>query len=325
MYINPDLKAFVEQMLESMAGAPAPCEPPTLDQRRAMFDGLMEQLGNPPRPVHGQREIQVPGPDGAVRTLVITPRETTEPLPIIVYYHSGGTVMLSPEAELPVLTAMAVEADCVVVAPAYGLAPENPFPGPLEDSYAVLIWAQEHAAQLGGDPDRVAIAGSSGGGYLAAACCLEAKRLGTPQPVHQFLLVPMIDQAGRSRSWVLYDWFAGPLGPMAADLDEKGFVYQLAFGEQRRDPRASVVLAADHSDLAPALIVTCELDPLHDEGCAYVAKLRQAGVAVMHVDYDGATHAFPFMGAVADHSNMILSQVFGTMRYVFSRKHWTGS
>ena len=135
----------------------------------------------------------------------------------------------------------------------------------------------------------------------------------------------MIDQACQSRSWILYDWFSGPLGPMAANLEEKGFIHELAFGEERRDPRAALVLASDHSDLAPALVITAKLDPLHDEGVAYVAKLRQAGVPTMHLDYDGATHPFPFMGAVADHSNMLLAQLFGTMRYVFNREDWLSS
>ena len=201
----------------------------------------------------------------------------------------------------------------------------TPSRAPLEDAYAAFRWVQDNASELGGDPERVAVAGMSGGGYLAAGVCLEAKRLGTPQPLHQFLTVPMIDQAGRSRSWVLYDWFAGPIGPMAADLAEKGFLYELAFGEHRRDPRASVILAEDHSGLAPALVITCELDPLHDEGVAYVAKLRQAGVQVLHLDYDGVTHSFPLMGAVADQANMVLAQLFGTMRYVFNRERWTGS
>ena len=324
MYINPEVKTYIEQMLAAMADAPAPTAPPTLEERRAMFDGAMERITTPARAVAEQREVQVAGPRGDIRTIVVVPRKTDEPLPVLVWFHGGGTVVLSPDAELPAITAAAVEADCIVVAPAYGLAPENPFPGPLEDAYATFTWVQESADELGGDADRVAVAGISGGGYLAAGVCLEAKRLGAKQPVHQFLTVPMIDQAGRSRSWVLYDWFAGPIGPMAADMDEKGFLYQLAFDDHRRDPRASVVLAADHSDLAPALVITCELDPLHDEGVAYVAKLRQAGVAVLHLDYDGATHAFPLMGGIADHANMVLAQLFGTMRYVFNRERWTG-
>ena len=315
MYMNPELKSFIEQTLAGMADVPTPTAPPTLEERRAMLDGMLRQLGPPPRAVSEQREIQVPGPRGDIRTLVVVPRESDEPLPLLAWYHGGGTVMLSPETELHAITAAAVEADCIVVAPAYGLAPENPFPGPLEDAYAAFTWIQENADELGGDSDRVAVAGNSGGGYLAAGVCLEAKRLGAKQPLHQFLTVPMIDQAGRSRSWVLYDWFAGPIGPMAADLEEKGFLYEPAFGNDRRDPRASVVLAADHS----------ELDPLHDEGVAYVARLRQAGVPVLHLDYDGVTHSFPLMGGVADHANMLLAQLFGTMRYVFNRERWTGS
>ena len=325
MYMNPELEAFIEKMLEGMASLPPPPVPPSLEQRRAFIDEIVRPLCPPPRAVHEHREMSIPGPSGDIRTLVVTPRDADEGLPLLVWYHGGGTVMMSPETELPAITAAAVEADCIVIAPAYGLAPENPFPGPLEDAYATLLWTQEHASELGGDPARVAVAGASGGGYLAAGVCLEAKRLGSPQPIHQFLTVPMIDQAGRSRSWVLYDWFTGPLGPMAADLEEKGYLYPLAFGESRRDPRATLVLGDDHSDLPPAMIITCELDPLHDEGVAYVAKLRQAGVHVMHLDYDGATHAFPFMGAIADHSNMLLAQLFGTMSYVFNRDRWLSS
>ena len=253
------------------------------------------------------------------------PREADSALPVLIWYHGGGTVMASPETERSTITAAAVEADCIVLAPSYGLAPENPFPGPLEDAYAAFSWARTHVAELGGDPTRIALGGTSAGGYLAAAACLEAKRLSEPQPLHQFLVVPMIDQAGRSASWTLYDWFSGPFGPAASDQETKGFLYPLAFGEQRRDPRASLLLADDHSELAPALVVTCGIDPLHDEGVAYVAALRQAGVQTLHLDYDGANHSFPFLGSLVDHSNMLLAQLFATMRYVFNREVWTGS
>ena len=117
MYINPDLEAFIQQMLSDMADAPTPSEPPTLEQRRAALEGMVGTIAPPPRTVHQQREIQIPGPRGDIRSLLVTPRETDEKLPVLVWYHGGGTVMLSPESELPAITAAAIEADCIVLAP----------------------------------------------------------------------------------------------------------------------------------------------------------------------------------------------------------------
>jgi acetyl esterase len=133
--------------------------------------------------------------------------ESDELLPVLVYYHGGGTVLLSPEDYTRTITALAAEADCIVIAPDYHLAPENPFPEPLEECHTVLNWTLENAQTIGGDPNRVAIAGDSGGGYLTAAVCLEAKLKNTPQPIYQVIIYPMVDNAGKTASYTEMDYF----------------------------------------------------------------------------------------------------------------------
>ncbi|CAK0750915.1 hypothetical protein CCP2SC5_1730002 [Azospirillaceae bacterium] len=214
-----------------------------LEQVRAGFSKLWQRLGAPPRPMHEEREIIIPGPRGPIRCRLYVPRLSTEPLPILIFYHGGGCILMSPEDYASTNSALAADADCLVLAPDYRLAPENPFPAPLEDAYAALAWTQENAAAINGDSRRIAVAGDSGGGYLTAAVALEAKRLGTPQPCCQVLIYPMIDAAAKTPSRITESLF------LSDPVIE--WTNRLHFGDHVLDPRASPIRASDHSGLAP--------------------------------------------------------------------------
>lgn len=310
MKMDLQLRAWLDAFEKASAEAPPPDDP--LVATREGFHAVLMATGGPAQPVHEIYDRNIPGPAGDIRCKVYVPRKTKDALPVLIFYHGGGVVALSPETYNSSSTVLAAGADAIVVIPDYGLAPENPFPKPLEDCYAVLRWVQENAGEIGGDPERVAIAGDSGGGYLAAAVALEAKRLGTPQPVYQILIYPMTDMAGKSPSWVSIDHFINePL------LDWTISVHP--GHENRLDPRASPLLAPDHSGLAPALIVAAELDPLVDEGKAYATKLQAAGVPTTYTLYAGAIHGFLSMAGIADIGGIALQHVCGTLRHVFSK------
>ena len=196
MYIDPQVKVWLDGYNEAANNAPPPED--LLAESRVGFDAMLKAAGAPSRPVHKIFDLFTAGPAGEIRNKIYIPRESSDPLPVIIFYHGGGLCFLSPETYDSTNTALAVEADTIVVVPDFRLAPENPFPAPLEDCYSVLKWMQKNAEQIGGASDQIAIVGDSGGGYLAAAVALEAKRLGTPQPIYQILIYPMIDMAGKS-------------------------------------------------------------------------------------------------------------------------------
>jgi acetyl esterase len=199
-----------------------------------------------------------------------------------------------------VCTALAAAADCIVVNVDYRLAPEHPFPQPLDDAVAVYRWCLEHAGEIGGDAARIAVGGDSAGGYLATALCLDAKSLGLPQPVLQLLVYPDVDMANRSESMMTINAFIG--------FEQVAALHAAHCGDRVLDPRASPIHAVDHRGLAPAFILAAGHDPLVDQGRAYAAVLRAAGVPVRYSCYQGTIHAFFTMGGAVDVANVAVAE-----------------
>lgn len=291
MTIDPQIQA----VLDAMASQPQPDEPPTLAEVRAGASAGHRALCPPCVDMADIDRRAIPGPNGDVPCLVNTPRRADETLPVLIYYHGGGLMLLSADEFQPLCTALAAAADCIVVNVDYRLAPEHPFPQPLDDAFAVYQWCRDHAQEIGGDPSRIAVGGDSAGGYLATAVCLDAKRLGVPQPIHQLLIYPDIDTANRSESMVTIDAFV--------NLAMITSMHDAHCGDDRLNPRASPIHAPDHSGLAPASILAASHDPLVDQGRAYAALLRANGVPVTYTCYAGTIHAFVTMGGAVDVAN----------------------
>ncbi|MEO0998208.1 MAG: alpha/beta hydrolase [Pseudomonadota bacterium] len=308
-YIDSQVQNFLDQM--AAGGGDATEAEPTMAEQRAAFSALWRSLSPPAAEIAAREELSVPGEAGDIPCLLYRPRQTDEPLPVLVFYHGGGCCTLSPEDFEATSTALARDGDCLVVVPRFRQAPENPFPAPLEDSYAAYRWCLQHAAEFGGDPGRIAIGGDSGGGYLAAAVCLEAKRDAVAQPLLQVLIYPMIDMAGKAPSRVARDYFVN-------DAALTG-VIALHCGDQVLDPRASPIRASSHEGLAPAFVITTTLDPLEDEGRAYVEKLRADGVQAAHFSYEGMVHGFFSFGGAIDQGNAAVQHVAGVLRDAFRR------
>jgi acetyl esterase/lipase len=301
----------IKDVLDAMAAEPQPDEPPTLEEVRAAKSAGHRALCPPAVEMASVDALAVPGPNGDVACLVSTPRRSDDPLPVLIYFHGGGLMLLSAEDFQPLCTALAAAADCIVVNVDYRLAPEHPFPQPLDDALAVYQWCLSHAADLGGDPTRVAVGGDSAGGYLATAVCLDARTQGLPQPVLQLLIYPDIDATNRSESMVTIDAFIG--------LDQVTMVHAAHCGDQLLDPRASPIHAPDHRGLAPAFILAASHDPFVDQGRAYAAVLRAAGVPVEYSCYQGTIHAFITMGGAVNVANSAVAEAAAAVAAAFGR------
>jgi acetyl esterase len=246
------------------------------------------------------REYLIPGPDGHEQSLpvrIYTP-SGSGPFPIVVWFHGGYFVRGSLDSNDHKCRFLAKHADCTVMAVDYRLAPAHPFPAAVEDSYAAVEWAAENPGVLHGDPDRLAVAGSSAGGNLAAAVSLMARdRIDAPEISHQLLGVPVLDLAFDS-------------GPLVVELDRPRSIEENATGygltraemELNRDlylrrdmdamhPYASPLRARDLSGLPPTLIITAGFDPLRDDGWAYAKRLQRTDVPVTHSNYETMPHS----------------------------------
>ncbi|MEC3975760.1 alpha/beta hydrolase [Amycolatopsis sp. H20-H5] len=237
----------------------------------------------------------IAGPAGPLTVRIYRP-ETTGPAPTVVFFHGGGMVAGDLDSHDDHGRMICRDVGAVVVSVAYRLAPEHPFPAAFDDCLAATRWAVDAIATLGGDPDRLAVAGDSAGGNLAAAVAIAARTDG-PQLAAQLLVYPKTDftedTAYQSRidnaegyflTGELADWFQGHyISP-----------------DDIRDPRASVLLAEDLSGVAPAVIGVGEYDLLRDEVTAYGKRLEGAGVAAVVHCFDGLIHGFYGMGLMSD-------------------------
>ena len=204
-----------------------------------------------------------------------------------VWFHGGGWVVGSIATNDPTCRALANASGAIVVSVDYRLAPEHRFPIPLDDCYAAMEWAGANAASFGGDPSRLAVAGSSAGGNLAAAVALRARDEGGPRLAHQSLICPVVDNDLERPSYVENaEGYGLSLETM------RYFLECYVSGEaDASNPYVVPMKADDLSGLPSAFVLTCEYDPLRDEGEAYAERLREAGVPVKLSRYNGQVHA----------------------------------
>jgi acetyl esterase len=203
----------------------------------------------------------------------------------LVFLHGGGLVAGSLETHDMLCRTLAAESGCNVIGVDYRLAPEHPFPAALDDARAALTWIFEEARRLGFD--HIGIGGDSAGGTLAASAAAEWGIGKQPKLAFQFLLCPILDFAGKTRS---RDLFASPV------LDQATLDHDIGLYTQGRvpldDPRVSPLRAADLAELPPTFLHTAQCDPLRDEGAAYAARLRDANVEVHDTCHTGMPHLF---------------------------------
>jgi acetyl esterase len=305
---HPDVARLAAAFAESSA--------PTYDalgvvRSRAAVDNVVKlQSGRAEVPV--VRDLLVPGADGRLPARLYDAAPDTAS-PLVVYLHGGGFVFGGLRATDGPSRRLALAGACAVVAVDYRLAPETPFPGPLDDVVAAVRWIAEHASELGGDPDRIVLMGDSAGGNLAAAAAIDLRDTDGPRIAHQALLYPCLVPPGdASPDRSMHAHADGPL--MTRRELEWFWEHYLRGAVDAEDPRAVPSLAADHTRLPPATVVVAELDPLRDEGLDHAALLRAAGVAVDTTIYAGAAHGFWWMDAALTQAGALDAQLGSLLR-----------
>lgn len=209
------------------------------------------------------------------------------PFPALVHFHGGGWILGSAQQTDRICRRLAERSGFVVASVNYGLAPEHPYPGPVEDCYDAVRWVVEHATELDVDPDRVAIGGQSAGGNLAAAVALVCRDRGGPQIVAQWLDVPALDLRLPDDD-SLREFGRG----FGLDVESvRPTIALYATDDQLTEPYASPLLAPSLEGLPPAIITVAGCDPLRDQGERYAAALMAAGVRVRVSRWDGHLHA----------------------------------
>ena len=256
---------------------------------RAEVDRMSEGCEAEPPEVAAVVDGTIPVPGAALKVRRYRPLGVEgKSLPTLIYYHGGGWVIGNIETHDSTCRRIANKSRCQVISVDYRLAPEHPFPTPIEDSLAAFRHIRDNAALYEADPARLAVGGDSAGGNIAAVLCQACKQTGEPMPAFQMLIYPATDARRQSASRRLFaegyfltedlmDWFWKAYAPADADLT---------------DVRLSPVLAEDVSGLPPAFVLTAGYDPLRDEGRAYADRLIDAGVKTTYVNYPGTIHGF---------------------------------
>ncbi|PPE75873.1 alpha/beta hydrolase [Solimonas fluminis] len=261
--------------------------------------------------VHSVEEREIPGPGGGLRLRIYRPGAMGG-YPVTLFFHGGGFVGCTLDTHDNVCRCLCRRADSIVVSVDYRRAPEAPFPAAVEDALAALRWVHAHAAEFGGDPGRLAVAGDSAGGNLSAVVSQLCRGTG-PALSHQLLIYPATDFAAETESRrtraegyfltaELMRWFGDQYTPDPA---------------VRGDPRVSPLRAADFRNLPPATVLVAGYDPLCDEGLAYAGRLREAGVPVEVLDYPGQIHGFINMLGAIGAADEALDRCAGALERAF--------
>jgi acetyl esterase len=303
--MHPQVKALLDLFLQ-MRPEPRIFDPVVMRERSA---ASIPWLNADPPAIQSEREIKIPGPGGDIRALVFVPKDAGERPPLVVYLHGGGFVTLSPETHAKLTKQIAVGAGAIVVSVDYRLAPEHPYPAGLGDCLAAFHWVRENAESLGADASRIAIAGDSAGGNLAAATTLRLIVAGETPPVAVVLLVPWLDLGNETPSFRTF----GPDDPVIDDISMMFFRASYAPKPQQWDDPFVSPLRADLSNFPPACIVVGSIDPLCDDGVVFAEKLEQAGREVQLLNYAGMPHGFMWFPGI-DEGARSLEEVFAFLR-----------
>ncbi|HXQ59250.1 MAG TPA: alpha/beta hydrolase [Acidimicrobiales bacterium] len=305
MPLEPATQAIVDQMAAAGTVDFAALD---ADSFRRLFRDSLGALDHaaPPADVSSVDNETIPGPGGPIRIRVYRPR-AEEAVPVVTYFHGGGWVIGDIDTHDGTCRTLCHRTGAVVVSVDYRLAPEHRFPAALDDCEAATAWVADHARHLGGDPERLAVAGDSAGGNLAAAVTLRARERGGPALRAQALVYPAVDFTTERPSVR-----SNGEGYLLTAAAMRWFCAQYLGDHDPGDPMASPLLAdlAAGPALPPAVVAIAEFDPLRDEGRAYAEGLAGAGVPVHLLEFPGLVHGFMGLGALSPASARATDEVW---------------
>ncbi|MDQ1487747.1 MAG: acetyl esterase [Actinomycetota bacterium] len=313
---KPVLEPAAQAFVEATADPPYLFELGPIEGRKAVDE---VQAGEIAMPDIDEEWVTVPGgPSGEVSVRIVKPAGATGPLPAVLYIHGAGWVFGDAHTHDRLVRELVVGANAAVVFPEYSRSPEAKYPTAIEEIFAVARWVATQGAAKGLDASRLAVAGDSVGGNMAAALTLLAKERGEVTFVAQVLFYPVTNAAFDTPS---YDQFA--TGYFLRRDGMQWFWDQYTTDDRERAEITASPLRASLEQLAglpPALVITGEADVLRDEGEAYAAKLRAAGVAVTTVRYAGITHDFVMLNALrgTQAAEGAISQAIAALRAALS-------
>ena len=279
--------------MEKAARPPLHTLSPT--QARQAYAAGAQVLEVPARPLPRIEPLTLTARDGhslAARLYAPQPAGTGRPLPALVFFHGGGFTIGSVDTHDVLCRELSFGAGCAVVSVDYRLAPEHRFPTAAHDAWDALVQVQRRAAELGLDPQRLAVGGDSAGGTLAAVCAIEARDAGLPLALQLLIYPGTVPDMGTASHQAFAQGFI-----LSAEMIRWFFDHYIDPAE-RHHWRFSPIGADDLEGVAPAWLALAECDPLHDEGLLYADRLRHFGVAVDLEIYRGVTHEFIKMGRV---------------------------
>ncbi len=296
---NEQMQAVLDQLqklggkpIESLTPEEARKQPSPADAVKALLQSQGKSIAA--EPVASVKNQTIRGDGGKIPIRIYTPKGDG-PFPVILYIHGGGWVIADLDTYDSTPRALANAAEAVVVSTHYRLAPEHPFPAAHEDACTAYEWVLEKAWSFNGDVNRVAVAGESAGGNMAAAICLMAQEQDIPMPVHQLLIYPVVGTDTTTPSFK-ENANAKPLNGAMMEWFGK---HALKNSQDKLDAHIDLAKADLHG-LPPTTVITAEIDPLRSGGQLLVAKLKANGVPVKYKNYEGVTHEFFGMGAVLD-------------------------
>ena len=252
------------------------------------------------------------GAAGPLKIRIYRPK-TNGPHPLTVFFHGGCFVSCGLDTHDNICRRLAAQAACMVVAVDYRLAPEHPFPAGIDDAVAAVRWLHAHASQLGIDPQRIAVAGDSAGGTIATVVAWQLRHSDITL-CHQLLLYPVTDSGCDSPSQ--RDFTAAPM--LSSEMMRWAWHQYLPHEQARQDPRASPSQQTDLRGMAPATVITAEVDPLRDEGEAYARALVAAGIPVTQRRWVGHFHGFASLLGSLDAASQALAFAGHQLRCSFT-------
>jgi len=316
--LSPQLDPAVRMFLARLQSEPDVSEGSVEEARAALSQAQAGRIAR--LPVDMEDRTVLVGPRGNTAVRIVRPRGATALLPVVMYFHGGGWVTGDKETHDRLIREIAVGAEAAVVFVEYSRAPEARWPVAIEEAYAVTKWIFETGKMINVDPQRIAVAGDSAGGNIAAAVTLLAKERGGPQIRLQVLFYPVMVAKFDTKS---YDDFAE--GHSLTREAMMWFWDHYAQNTATRDKSTASPLRASLEELQglpPAVVITAECDVLRDEGEAYAARLKEAGVPVSITRYPGMIHDFVMLNALSGTTaaHEALEQSNEALRRAFSRE-----